>query len=146
LVEARRGAPLRSARDLLDVVRDARVGGGRRHHPGTLVFQALRIAVNDEVKSLEEGLEAAIAALRPGGRVAVIAYHSVEDRVVKNRFRDEARGRTGPPGTPRALFGDPARLRVLTRRPLGPSESEISRNPRARSARLRAAERIEESA
>jgi 16S rRNA (cytosine1402-N4)-methyltransferase len=134
IADARVRAPLRTARDLLEVVRAARVGGGRRHHPGTLVFQALRIAVNDEIGALEQGLGAAIDALRPGGRVAVIAYHSVEDRVVKNRFRDEAR-RPGAPGEPAA------RLRLVTRRPVRPGPDEVARNPRARSARLRVAER-----
>jgi 16S rRNA (cytosine1402-N4)-methyltransferase len=135
IAEARARAPLRTAQDLVEVVRAARVGGGRRHHPATLVFQALRIAVNDEIGALEEGLGAAIDALRPGGRVAVIAYHSVEDRAVKNRFRDLAR-RPAAPGEP------PARLRVLTRRPVGAGPDEVARNPRARSARLRAAERL----
>jgi len=139
---ARRRAPLRTAADLRALVRETRVGGGRRHDPATLVFQALRIAVNDEVAALEEGLDAAIEALRPGGRVAVIAYHSVEDRLVKNRFRDEARGRTGPPGAPEALFGREPRLRLLTRRPRRPGAAELAANPRARSARLRAAERL----
>jgi 16S rRNA (cytosine1402-N4)-methyltransferase len=135
IAEARTRAPLRTAQDLVEVVRAAGVGRGRRHHPATLVFQALRIAVNDEIGALEEGLGAAIDALRPGGRVAVIAYHSVEDRAVKNRFRDLAR-RPAAPGEP------PARLRVLTRRPVGAGPDEVARNPRARSARLRAAERL----
>jgi 16S rRNA (cytosine1402-N4)-methyltransferase len=134
IAETRSRAPLASARDLVELVRAARVGGGRKHHPATLVFQALRIAVNDEIAALEEGLDAAIGALRPGGRVAVIAYHSVEDRAVKNRFRELAR-RPAAPGEP------PARLAVLTRRPLRPGPDELARNPRARSARLRAAER-----
>jgi 16S rRNA (cytosine1402-N4)-methyltransferase len=139
IVSARERAPLRTAADLLEVVRAARVGGGRRHHPATLVFQALRIAVNDEIGALGDGLDAAIAALRPGGRVAVIAYHSVEDRVVKNRFRDAARRPAAP--------GEPApRLRVLTRRPIQPGPDEVAANPRARSARLRAAERLEDVA
>jgi 16S rRNA (cytosine1402-N4)-methyltransferase len=139
IVAARERSPLRTAADLLTVVRAARVGGGRRHHPATLVFQALRIAVNDEVGALAEGLDAAIAALAPGGRVAVIAYHSVEDRVVKNRFRDEARRPAAP--------GEAApRLRLLTRRPIQPSPAEVAANPRARSGRLRAAERLEGAA
>jgi 16S rRNA (cytosine1402-N4)-methyltransferase len=146
IAEARERAPLRTAADLLAVIRGARVGGGRRHHPATLVFQALRIATNDEVAALEEGLEAAVAALRPGGRLVVIAYHSVEDRAVKNRLREEARARTGPAGMPEALFGRDPRLRLLSRRPLRPGAAEVKRNPRARSARLRAAERLEETA
>ncbi len=146
IVQARRRAPLRTTRDLLDVIAAAGIGRGRRHNPATLVFQALRIAVNDEIGALEEGLEAGFDALRPGGRIAVIAYHSAEDRVVKNRFRDAARGRTGPPGMPEAHFGRAPRLRVLTRRPLRPTDAEVAANPRARSARLRGAERLAEEA
>ncbi len=143
LVEARRERPLRTSGELLAAIERAGIGRGRRHHPATLVFQALRIAVNDELGALSEGLDAAIDALRPGGRLAVIAYHSLEDRLVKNRFRDLSRERTGPPGTPDALFGAAPRLRLVTRRPVRPSDEEIARNPRARSARLRVAERRE---
>ncbi len=146
LVEARQRAPLATASDLLRVIRAARVGGGRRHHPATLVFQALRIAVNDELGALREGLGAAILALRPGGRLVVIAYHSLEDRCVKHRFREAERGCTCPPSIPVCVCGGLPLLRVLTRRPLRPDAAEIRENPRARSARLRAAERIREVA
>jgi 16S rRNA (cytosine1402-N4)-methyltransferase len=142
IVEARRDAPLETSADLLRVIRDAKVGGGRRHHPATRVFQALRIAVNDEIGVLREGLDAAVTVLRPGGRVVVIAYHSVEDRVVKNHFRDAARGCTCPPRTPVCICGGSITLKVITRRPIEPSAEEIAANPRARSARLRAAERV----
>jgi len=140
--EARRRAPLRTVRDLLDVIERARVGGGRRHHPATLVFQALRIAVNDELAALDEGLAAAIERLAPGGRLVVIAYHSLEDRRVKERLRAEARGCVCPPRQPVCTCGRRPRLRVLTRRAVRPSEAEVRANPRARSARLRAAERL----
>ena len=146
IVERRRQAPLRTAADLLEVISGAHVGGGRRHHPATLVFQALRIAVNDEIQALEEGIEAAIEALRPGRRAVVIAYHSLEDRIVKNRFRDAQRGCSCPPRTPVCICGGRVRLRVLTRRPVRPGEDELRENPRARSARLRAAERVAEAA
>lgn len=109
------------------------------------MFQALRIAVNDELGALREGLEAAIACLRPGGRVVVLAYHSAEDRIVKHAFRDAARGCVCPPRQPVCTCGQQPRLRILTRRPERPSEDEIQRNPRARSACLRAAERIAEA-
>jgi 16S rRNA (cytosine1402-N4)-methyltransferase len=146
LVEARQRAPLATAGDLLRVIREARVGGGRKHHPATLVFQALRIAVNDELGALRDGLIAATVALRPGGRLVVIAYHSLEDRCVKQRFREAERGCTCPPRLPVCICGGVPLLRVLTRRPLRPDAAEIRRNPRARSARLRAAERTREAA
>lgn len=146
IVAARERAPLRTAGDLLHVIEAARVGRGRRHHPATLAFQALRIAVNDEIRSLAEGLDAAIESLRPGGRLAVIAYHSVEDRTVKNCFRDAQRGCTCPPHTPVCVCGGRVRLRIVTKRPISPDRGELRENPRARSARLRAAERVAEAA
>ncbi len=146
LVRQRRRKPLSTSADLLDALREARVGGGRRHHPATLVFQALRIAVNDELAALADGLEAAIQALAPGGRLCVIAYHSLEDRVVKRTFEQEARGCVCPPRQPVCTCGRKPRLRRLTRRPLRADEDEVRDNPRARSARLRAAERLGEAA
>jgi 16S rRNA (cytosine1402-N4)-methyltransferase len=141
IVEARQRAPLRTSADLLEVIAATGVGRGRRHHPATLVFQALRIAVNDELGALEEGLEAAIDALQPGRRLVVIAYQSLEDRLVKHRLRIAERGCTCPPDIPVCICGGIPRVRVLTRRPVRPSEDEVRANPRARSARLRAAER-----
>ena len=146
IVDARRGSPLRTAGDLLRVIDVTGVGRGRRHHPATLVFQALRMAVNDEVRALEEGIEAGIEALRPGRRIAILAYHSIEDRIVKNRFRDAARGCVCPPRTPVCICGGRVRLRLVTKRPVRPDPDETRGNPRARSARLRAAERVAEAA
>ncbi len=142
IVETRKRQPLLTASDLLACVERAGVGRGRRHHPATLVFQALRIAVNDELAALEEGLDAAIAALAPGGRLAVIAYHSLEDRRVKTLFRDEARGCICPPQQPICTCGRSARLVLEGRRATQASEAEVARNPRARSARLRVATRL----
>jgi len=146
LVAARERAPLRTAADLLRVIGEARIGGGRRHNPATLVFQALRIATNDELGALAAGLDAAIDVLRPGGRLVVIAYHSAEDRIVKNSLRDAARGCTCPPHVPVCVCGGRVRLRVLTRRPVSATPAEVRINPRSRSARLRAAERVQEAA
>ena len=138
--------PLRTTADLLQVIEEAGVGGGRRHNPATLVFQALRIAVNDELGALEDGLGAAVSILRPGGRLVVISYHSLEDRIVKHSFRSAARGCICPPKQPICNCGRSPSLEVLTRRPLRPDSTETDRNPRARSARLRAAKRIPEAA
>jgi 16S rRNA (cytosine1402-N4)-methyltransferase len=146
LVQRRRQQPLRTSADLLAAIADARVGGGRRHHPATLVFQALRIAVNDELGALAEGLEAAIAALAPGGRLCVIAYHSLEDRLVKRCFDQERRGCVCPPKLPECRCGRQPRVDRVTRRAARADQDELRDNPRARSARLRAVERIAEAA
>jgi 16S rRNA (cytosine1402-N4)-methyltransferase len=145
IAEARETEPLRTAADLLRVIDEAGIGRGRRHHPGTLVFQALRIAVNDELDALEEGLEASIEALGPGRRLVVLAYQSLEDRIVKHGLRAAEKGCICPPDIPVCVCGRPPRVRVLTRRPVRPGEDEVGGNPRARSARLRAAERLPEA-
>jgi 16S rRNA (cytosine1402-N4)-methyltransferase len=110
-------------------------------HPATQVFQAFRIAVNDELRCLSDGLPKLIDVLKPGGRIAVITFHSLEDRIVKNFFRDESRWTKTQIG-----FGEsqekPARLRVVNKDLVTPSKDEVERNPRARSAKLRIAERI----
>ena len=145
IVDARAKAPLRTTSDLLAVIEGSGVGRGRRHHPATLVFQALRIAVNDELAALRDGIGAAIDALRPGRRVAVLAYHSLEDRIVKRTFRDEVRGCLCPPAQPVCTCGRQPRLELVTRRPLRPRDDEVASNRRARSARLRAAARLAEA-
>ncbi len=114
----------------------------RRTHPATLTFQALRIAVNDELGALRDGLGGMIALLRPGGRIAVISFHSLEDRIVKQAFAEHARACVCPPRMPVCRCGKRADLKVLTKRPVVPSAREVSENPAARSAKLRAAEKI----
>jgi len=116
-------------------------GRRRRIHPATRVFQALRIAVNRELESLERGLAGALGLLRPGGRLVVISYHSLEDRIVKRFFAAERRGCTCPPELPVCVCGRRPRLRLVGRQPQRPTPQETHRNPRSRSARLRAAER-----
>jgi 16S rRNA (cytosine1402-N4)-methyltransferase len=106
------------------------------------VFQGLRIAVNDELGALEAALPAAVRMLRPGGRIAVISFHSLEDRIVKQYFREQARGCTCPPEFPICNCGNEPLLRDLTRRPLRPSGREVEANPRASSAKLRAAQKV----
>ena len=143
IVARRNSEPLETAADLIDLIGGLGIGRGRRHNPATLVFQALRIAVNDEMGALENGLQAAIRVLRPGGRLVVIAYHSLEDRLVKRTFRQAARGCTCPSEWPACTCGILPSFEILTRRPIGPGPEELERNPRARSARLRAGTRLE---
>ncbi len=114
----------------------------RRTHPATLTFQALRIAVNDELGALQEGLHDIVSLLKPGGRIAVITFHSLEDRIVKQTFVEAARACICPPKLPVCSCGKKPEVRVLTRRPVLPSSEETSRNPAARSAKLRAAEKL----
>jgi 16S rRNA (cytosine1402-N4)-methyltransferase len=127
--------------DLVDTIKSAlpapvRFGEG---HPAKRVFQALRIAVNDELGSLEAALPAALEMLRPGGRLAVISFHSLEDRIVKQFLRDKERGCTCPPDFPVCVCGHEPELRAIERRPVRPGAAEVDANPRSASARLRAA-------
>lgn len=140
----REAAPFETTGQLVDAVKQAVPASARRHgpHPARRTFQALRIAVNNELDALVQGLHAAIGALLPGGRIAVISFHSLEDRIVKQTFADFARGCDCPPGLPVCRCGRQPSLKVLTRRPVVPGAEELEQNPRARSARLRAAERI----
>jgi 16S rRNA (cytosine1402-N4)-methyltransferase len=143
IVRRREEQPLERTGQLVDVVKasipaPARFGDG---HPAKRVFQALRIEVNHELESLEVGLPAAFEMLRPGGRLAVISFHSLEDRIVKRFLRDRARGCTCPPELPVCVCGKEPEARVLTPKPVRPSATEVDHNPRASSARLRAAVR-----
>ena len=145
IVAARASAPIETAEGLAKVIEDVSPENPRvrrRIHPATRVFQALRIAVNEELDALEEGLAAAVDLLRPGGRIVVLSYHSLEDRIVKRFLAAERRGCTCPPEAPVCVCGKAPRLRLVTRPSLTPTEAEITANPRARSARLRAAERL----
>jgi 16S rRNA (cytosine1402-N4)-methyltransferase len=144
IVRRRAQAPIERTGDLVDVVRaslpaPARFGEG---HPAKRVFQALRIVVNHELDSLEAGLPAAFEMLRPGGRLAVISFHSLEDRLAKRFLRDKARGCTCPPELPVCVCGHEPELRILTPKPIRPTPGETAVNPRAASARLRAAVKV----
>jgi 16S rRNA (cytosine1402-N4)-methyltransferase len=120
----------------------ARAATGRSEiHPATRTFQALRIAVNQELQNLEEILPQAIDVLSPGGRLAIIAFHSLEDRIVKTFFRQESRDCLCPPKQPVCTCGHRAKLKEITRHPVIAAQEEIARNPRARSAKLRVAEK-----
>ena len=145
IVEARSTAPIMTAEELAALVERVLPPNPRhprRTHPATRVFQALRIAVNEELEALEAGLTAALDLLRPGGRLVILSYHSLEDRIVKRFFAAERRGCVCPPELPVCVCGRNPRLRLVTRPSLTPTAAEIEANPRARSARLRAAERL----
>jgi len=145
IVDARSTAPVATAEELaalIERVVPPNPRQPRRTHPATRVFQALRIAVNEELESLEAGLAAAMDLLRPGGRLVVLSYHSLEDRIVKRFFAAERQGCICPPEIPVCVCGRSPRLRLVTRRSITPSAEEVERNPRSRSARLRAAERL----
>ncbi len=134
--------PLQTTSELADVI--LKVSGRRtsRIHPATRTFQALRIAVNQELNALEEVLPQAVAVLAPGGRLAVISFHSLEDRIVKRFFLQESQNCICPPRQPMCTCGHHATIKIITRRPLVASAEEIQKNPRARSARLRVAEKL----
>ncbi len=145
IVETRRTAPIHAAEELAALiarVAPSRAPGRRRVHPATRGFQGRRIAVNEELDALEAGLAAAVDLLRPGGRLVVLSYHSLEDRIVKRFLQAERRGCICPPEVPVCVCGRQPRLRLLSPKGLVPTEAEITANPRARSARLRAAERM----
>ena len=149
IVATRVSAPITTAEELAALVEQSvpkRYGPPSRIHPATRVFQALRIAVNDELTALSTALAAAIAALRVGGRIVVLTYHSLEDRIVKQAFAAAARDCICPPRVPVCTCANQATLRLITKHPITASEEEIVANPRSRSAKLRAAERLEHAA
>jgi 16S rRNA (cytosine1402-N4)-methyltransferase len=140
--------PFEEASDLAEVVKTAIPAATRRTgpHPARRTFQALRIETNAELESLERSLTTAVDLLRPGGRVAVISYHSLEDRIAKQMFRTAAEGCTCPKDMPICVCGKSPRVKVLTNRPVRPDEQETARNPRSDSARMRVAEKVREAA
>jgi 16S rRNA (cytosine1402-N4)-methyltransferase len=145
LVRRRKEQPFERTGELVDTIKGAipapaRFGEG---HPAKRVFQALRIAVNDELGALEAALPAALEMLRPGGRLAVISFHSLEDRMVKQFLREKERGCTCPPDFPVCVCGHEPELRAIERRPVRAGAAEVAANPRAASARLRAAVKTE---
>jgi 16S rRNA (cytosine1402-N4)-methyltransferase len=143
IVRERERAPIVRTHQLTTIVERVLGPAARRFriHPATRTFQALRIAVNREVVDLGGAVRAAVALLRPGGRVVVVSYHSLEDRAVKDELRSLAGRCTCPPGLPVCGCGTASAVRILTRSPIRPSPTEVDRNPRSRSAKLRAAEK-----
>ncbi len=144
IVEAREIVPIERTGQLVEIIKSAIPASARRAggHPAKRTFQALRIEVNSELTVLREGLEAAVRWLNPGGRLVVISYHSLEDKVVKDVFARHSQGCTCPPDLPVCVCGVRPLLKVTTRKPILPTSEEIERNPRARSAKLRVAEKI----
>lgn len=143
IVRAREDRPVETTLELVELIRSAMPSKALREkqHPAKRSFQAVRIAVNGELDALEPMAEAAAEALAPGGRVAVITFHSLEDRIIKRALLAQARGCTCPPEFPVCVCGNKPKLKILTRKPIVPSEEELAENPRARSAKLRVAEK-----
>ena len=146
IVEAREKEPIRTTLQLADIIRNAVPAAVRRAegHPARKTFQALRIAVNGELDRLSEGLEAAFSLLSTGGRLAVITFHSLEDRIVKQKMNEWCTGCTCPPDFPVCVCGKKPRAELVYKKGLAPTEEEIQENPRARSARLRVCTRLEQ--
>lgn len=145
IVERRRKAPIETTLQLVDVIKEAIPAAARRTggHPARRTFQALRIEVNHELDVLDRGLRAAVRWANPGGRICVISYHSLEDRIVKHVFSELSQGCTCPPDLPVCVCGNVPIVEVRTRRPLVASDEEVAANPRSRSALMRVAVRLD---
>ena len=144
ICKRREESPIKTTAELSEIIKSAipakaRVGG---HHPAKRSFQAIRIAVNKELDRLPVMLEKVIGRLKPGGVLAVISFHSLEDRIVKNTFADQARGCTCPPSFPVCVCGNKEKVKIITKKPVLPTEAELEINPRSRSAKLRACRKI----
>ncbi len=143
IVRAREAKPIRTTLELAEIVASAIPNAKReRQHPAKRTFQAIRIAVNDELAAVEAGIQAAVGLLAPGGRILVITFHSLEDRIVKSSFRKLSNGCTCPPDFPVCVCGAKPAVRIVNNKPILPSDGELKENPRSRSAKLRIAEKI----
>ena len=140
----RENAPIETTLELVDVIRSAMPPQALREkqHPAKRSFQAIRIAVNDELGSVEKVMRDAIPCLNPGGRLAIITFHSLEDRIVKNGMAEASKGCTCPPNFPVCVCGKKPKVKLISRKPIVSGEEELERNPRARSAKLRVCEKI----
>ena len=136
--------PIRTTLELVDIIRSAMPASALREkqHPAKRSFQAIRIAVNDELGSVEKVMRNAIPCLNPGGRLAIITFHSLEDRIVKNGMADAAKGCTCPPNFPVCVCGKKPKVKLISRKPIVSGDEELERNPRARSAKLRVCEKL----
>ncbi len=144
IITHREKEPIMTTGQLVEIIKEAIPAAARRTgpHPAKRTFQAIRIAVNDELNVFREAVGDAIDILNPGGRVSVITFHSLEDRICKHAYLDKAKGCTCPPAFPQCACGNQPIVKVITRKPLLPSEEELEMNPRARSAKLRIAEKL----
>ena len=136
--------PIHTTLELVDVIRSAMPAAALREkqHPAKRSFQAVRIAVNDELGAVREVMDAAIPRLKPGGRLAIITFHSLEDRIVKNAMAEAAKGCTCPPSFPVCICGNKPKVKLVNRKPITASEEELTANPRSRSAKLRVCEKL----
>jgi 16S rRNA (cytosine1402-N4)-methyltransferase len=144
IVQQRKKQPIQTTGELVELIKEGIPAAARRTggHPAKRTFQAIRIAVNDELDSFKEAVIDAIELLNPAGRVSVITFHSLEDRICKQVYQDYAKGCTCPPAFPICTCGNEAIVKIITRKPILPSEEELQVNPRARSAKLRVAEKV----
>ncbi|MGC5325606.1 16S rRNA (cytosine(1402)-N(4))-methyltransferase RsmH [Brevibacillus sp. SYSU BS000544] len=144
IITHREQAPIETTGQLVEIIKEAIPAPARRTgpHPAKRTFQAIRIAVNDELGAFRDAIHDSVDILNPHGRVSVITFHSLEDRICKQAFQSFAQGCTCPPGFPQCVCGNQPIVKIITRKPLLPSEAELSANPRARSAKLRIAEKI----
>nr|WP_206529392.1 16S rRNA (cytosine(1402)-N(4))-methyltransferase RsmH [Brevibacillus sp. SYP-B805] len=144
IVQKRQKEPIQTTGQLVDIIKEAIPAAARRTgpHPAKRTFQAIRIAVNDELNAFQDAVTDAIRLLRPGGRISVITFHSLEDRICKQTFAEFAKGCICPPGFPVCTCGRQPVIRLVTRKPIVPTEEELTHNPRARSAKLRIGEKV----
>lgn len=143
IIQERAEKPIETTFELVEVIKKAIPAAARKDgpHPAKRTFQAIRIEVNNELKIIEQTIEAAVENLNKGGRIAIITFHSLEDRIVKNAYKKLATGCTCPPEFPVCVCGGKAKVKIITKKPILPSDEEIEMNPRARSAKLRVAEK-----
>ena len=144
ICKRREASPIKTTLELVEVIRSAMPAAALREkqHPAKRSFQAIRIAVNDELNAVARVMEDAVPLLNPGGRLAVITFHSLEDRIVKNAMAEAAKGCTCPPSFPVCVCGKKPQVKLITRKPIVSGEEELERNPRARSAKLRICEKL----
>ena len=144
ICKRRESAPIKTTLELVDIIRGAMPAAALREkqHPAKRSFQAIRIAVNDELGAVRKVMDAAIPRLNPGGRLAIITFHSLEDRIVKNGMADAAKGCICPPRVPVCVCGRKPQVQIIARKPITSTEEELERNPRARSAKLRVCEKL----